>query len=236
MLNERSGLSLMGGQVEDGLAGRRAAVEQAEKSLRTQRTEVLRMMGELRQLQESVRRGDAAEALRQENEELRRALAEREQPAADPTPPAERVEELERLRGEAEALRSQVADKDALLGALGPRPVTGATSATDLESYEAELNQFHQQLQKDRRRLNEDLEQFRVRKEELDQATREMEMQLSRERAELARERTHLERLREEVRGELERCQRGAAVLNRLAPVQRLRDEFLDRRGPAQPR
>jgi hypothetical protein len=48
----------------------------------------------------------------------------------------------------------------------------------------------------------------------------------------MARERTRLERLREEMRSELERVQREAGMRERLAPVQKLRDEMTDRRPP----
>ena len=67
---------------------------------------------------------------------------------------------------------------------------------------------------------------MRSRNDELDEATREMELEMSRERAELARERQRLERLREEARLELERVQREAGVRDRLAPVQKLREEM----------
>jgi hypothetical protein len=219
---------------EDRLALRQAAVEQAERALRGQRAELLRMMTEVRRLQEVVRHGGDAEreALRRENEQLRHALAGRDQAAPAPALPPEAAEELDRLRGEARQLRLLVEEKDALLQELTRRPPAGR-EASDLESYEAELNQFRLQLQEDRRRISDDLEQLRARKQELDTATREAEMELSRERAELARERTRLERLRDEVRIELERCQRDAAVLNRLSPVQRLREQLLGDREEA---
>jgi hypothetical protein len=60
-----------------------------------------------------------------------------------------------------------------------------------------------------------------------------MELDLSRERAELSRERQRLERLREEARQDLERLQRDAGVRERLAPVQRLREEMADKQQGA---
>jgi hypothetical protein len=61
-----------------------------------------------------------------------------------------------------------------------------------------------------------------------------MELELSRERAELARERQRLDRLREEARLELEKVQREAGVRDRLAPVQKLRDEIAGAATPAE--
>jgi hypothetical protein len=142
---------------------------------------------------------------------------------------------LEKARGEAALLRELLAEKDALLAELQQRPAARIEEEFDAESYEAELNQFRRQLEQDRTRLNEEIDQLRGRNQELDETTREMEMEMSRERAELSRERTRLERLREEVRAELERFQRDAGMRERLAPVNRLREELNDRRDGAEP-
>jgi chromosome segregation ATPase len=234
MQSESNGLSPAAdqGAAEDELARRRAAIAHAESTLRGQRGELLRMMAELKQLQEVVRSGQAPEleALRRENEELRRNLAERDQAQAAPALPPEVVAERDALRAEVDQLRRLVQEKDALLAQLKDRPATAPRTASDLETYEAELNQFRLQLEEDRRRLNEELEHVRVRNQELDEANREMELELSRERVDLARERTRLERVRDEARAEMERFQRDAGVWNRLAPVQRLRDELTDRK------
>ena len=102
----------------------------------------------------------------------------------------------------------------------------GAPENVDLESFEAELNQYRQQLESDRAKLNKEIEHLRIATRELDEATREMEMAMSKERAELARERIRLDRLREEVRNELERVQRDAGMRESLAPVNKLREEI----------
>src|SRR5262249_23722628 len=81
-------------------------------------------------------------------------------------------------------------------------------------------------------KLNKEIQQLRARSTELDEAKRELEVEMSRERAELARERTRLERLRDEAKQEIERVQREGGVRERLAPVQRLRDEMIERRQP----
>jgi hypothetical protein len=218
----------------DDLAQERAAITQAEKTLRVQRAELLRMMAELKKVQEAVRRQHLPEleALRKENAELRQALAEAEAgPAARELHPTS-AQELEGLRAERELLRKLLAEKDSLLEELRQRPETPASrEPIDTDTLEAELNQHRRQLEEERRKLAEEREQMRLRNQELDEATRELEMDHSRERAELARERTRLERLRDEVKAELERIQRDADVMSRLAPVQRLREQLVDRKS-----
>jgi len=120
-------------------------------------------------------------------------------------------------------------DEVALLEELRQQPSEtpkAPAPVTDISTYEAELNDFQRQLENDRKKLNTEIEQLRARNVEMDEATREMELELSRERAELARERQRLDRLREEARLELERVQREAGVRDRLAPVQKLREEI----------
>jgi chromosome segregation ATPase len=135
--------------------------------------------------------------------------------------------DVEALSKENEELRRLVAQLEERLPA--PHEAVKAPTSPahpDLETYETELNQYRQQLENDRAKLNAEIDQVRTRNDELDDATREMEMEMSRERAELGRERTRLDRLREDVRAELERMQREAAVRETMAPVQKLREEL----------
>jgi hypothetical protein len=167
--------------------------------------------------------------LREENEQLRRMLADLEhQGAADSQAGDAAAGEL---RQENELLRQLLHEKDALFEEMKEKVVAAsapkvARGASDLENYEAELNQYRQQLEADRTKFNKEIEQLRVRNQELDEATREMELELSRERAEMARERQRLDRLRDEIRTEQERMNRDGAVRESLAPVQKLRDEM----------
>jgi hypothetical protein len=212
----------------EALPQERAGAAAPERSLRTQRAELLLMIAELKQLQEVVRARTLPEleAQRRENQQLRLALAEKEHAPDVPSMPASVTEELERLRGEVALLRNLLQEKDALVEELQRRHAPSNRSRGDLETYEAELNDYRKQLEDERAKVAEEREQQRLHRQELDEATREMEMELSRERAELARERTRLERLRDDARTEMERFQRDAGVLNRLAPVQRLREEL----------
>lgn len=197
------------------------------------------------QLAAAAARPDVSEELadiRAENDLLRQMMQEKDQvieqlqhqPALAP-PPADVdavQREAEQLRGENEVLRQLLEAKQEIVqhaGAGAPRQV----SPDELESFEAELNQFRQQLEADRAKLQEEWEQIRMRNEELDEATRDMEMQMSRERAELARERTRVDRLREELKADVEKAQRGMAVLGTLGGVQRLREEIQQRRAGA---
>jgi DNA repair exonuclease SbcCD ATPase subunit len=218
----------------EALNRQRPATSPAERALRAQRAELVRMMAEVKQVQEAVRsqQNPELEALRRENEQLRQALAQRQAGGGVPALPPEGAEELDRLRAEVDAMRQVLCEKDELVRELQNRPAPILRrDQRDLESYEAELNEFRRHLEEDRRKIAEEREQLRQHHEELAEATREMEMDLSRERAELARERTRLERLRDDARGELERVQRDASVMNRLAPVQRLREQLNEGRG-----
>jgi hypothetical protein len=234
MQSQQNDAALTLAQAEPGdLDQQRASIAEAQCVLRVQRAEIVRMMTELKQIQEAVRRqhDPEREVLRRENDELRRALAGAAVPPGRPAVPPEVVHEVEGLRADTELLRKLLAEKDALLKELRQQEPQGADQGPfDPDRVEAELNQFRRQLEEDRRKLTEERERLRVRNEELDDATRELEMEHSRERAELARERTRLERLRDEMKADAERIQRGAGVLNRLAPVQRLREQLVDRK------
>ncbi|MCI0460894.1 MAG: FHA domain-containing protein [Gemmataceae bacterium] len=272
-------------EANDQLARRAEAVAKAEAGLREQRAALLRMMGELKHMQEAFREqdGSALTVLQQENESLRRALAERDkalltreegqtdrarlaveraqalaerdqalaerdqilqealalqQQAQQPPPLGEdqnQAEELASLQSTVELLRGLIGEKDALIEELQNQPPRVVTEG-DLAALEKELNQFRRQLESDRQKLTREIESVRTRNEELDEATRELELEMSRERADLARERQRLERLREEVRAEVEKGQREGGVRDRLAPVQKLRDEINERRqGPTTP-
>ena len=212
------------------LEQQRQAQEQAEKSLREQRTELVRMMADLRQMHDAIRgqKNVDVEALRQENERLRIELSQSVHHAAD-DPSAKLVEEIKELQEENQRLRQLLQEQRDLMEELKTAPTTPRENV-DLDQFEGELNRYRQQLEADRQKLDEEKRQIKVRDQELDEATREMEMEFSRERAELARERTRLERLREEVRVESERLQRDQGVRESLASVQRLREGFTPKR------
>jgi pSer/pThr/pTyr-binding forkhead associated (FHA) protein len=215
------------------LAKQQATLSQAEASLREQRGELTRMMNDLRELQNTIKKqqsGDV-EALKQENEELRRTLAECERRLVE----SAANQPADELRGENELLRHLVQEKDTAVAALqqqleelarqsdapkAPPPIA------DIDSFEAELNRDRQQLELDRAKLNKEIEQLRLRNTELDEATREMEMAMSKERAELARERMRLDRMRDEVRAEREHVQREGPIRESLASVNKLRGEM----------
>ncbi len=130
------------------------------------------------------------------------------------------------LAAENEDLKRIVAEKARLIEELEAEGPGAEKSESDLTRYESELNVFRRQLEGDRAKLNKEVEMLRERNQELDEAVREMEMELSKERAELARERIRLERVREEVKGDMERLQREAAMRDSMASVQKLRDEL----------
>jgi hypothetical protein len=100
--------------------------------------------------------------------------------------------------------------------------------------YEAELAQFRQELERDRELLNEQISELQIRFSELEQTSREAELQMSQERAQIARERTELTRLQEEIRHEQRRRDRKSGVRDRLAPLDRLKEELAEKRQPVQ--
>jgi pSer/pThr/pTyr-binding forkhead associated (FHA) protein len=227
-----------------------AELKQLQESLRQQESEELQALrhenqqlrDEFAQLQEAP---DEREQLREAQQQ---AVAERDQALAEcdrlqaacaqlqaeggPPPAADDTsKDQEALREEIAFLRGLLQEKDALLEEV-QAPRERSLTESDMEGYEAELNQFRLQLESDRQKLNKDIQQLRARNTEIDEAKRELELEMSKERAELARERTRLERLRDEMRQEIERVQREGGVRERLAPVQRLREEMSERRQP----
>jgi chromosome segregation ATPase len=206
--------------------------EQAEKSLREQRAELVRMMADLRKMHDSIRSQKNADvqALLDENERLKIQLAHSPAGAAGEPSPKLRAE-IKELQEENLRLRDLLQEQRELLEELKNAPAAAPPrDNVDLDNYEAELNRYQQQLEADRQKLDEERQQIKVRNQELDEATREMEMEFSRERAELARERTRLERLREEVRVETERLQRDSGVRESLISVHRLREGINQKR------
>ena len=223
----------------------RTAHGQADDAMRAQRTELKRMLAELRELQTSIKAQQGADvpALIEENATLRGLLEEQEnRPARNlDQAPADNAKELEELKSENVLLHQLLQEKDSAFADLKKQlvDVTNQLQAKpaappqimDLDNFEAELHKERQQLEGDRAKLQKEIEQLRVRNAELDDATREMEMEMSKERAEFGRERTRLERLREEVRAEAERVQREAGVRESLAPVNKLREEMNQKKG-----
>ena len=229
-------------QAQAKAARRQAELDQARahhaKRLEEENAELRRLLEELSQ--QSTGEGadpDLArqcEELRKDNEQLRRILAALEEPGGERK--TGDSADAEELRQENELLRQLLHEKDALFDEMKQKVVNASThkqarGASDLETYEAELNQYRQQLEADRAKFSKEIEQLRVRNQELDEATREMELEMSRERAEMARERQRLDRLRDEIRSEQERMTRDSGVNKSLAPVQKLREEMNQKKG-----
>jgi DNA repair exonuclease SbcCD ATPase subunit len=133
------------------------------------------------------------------------------------------------LLDEIAALREQVRERDDRIEELLVRPEEKIGRKVGLEhsgGYEADLAQYHQELERDRALLNEQIAEVQERNAALEEAAREAELQLSRERAQMARDRAELTRLRDEIRGEQERRLRDGGALDRLAPINRLKEEL----------
>jgi pSer/pThr/pTyr-binding forkhead associated (FHA) protein len=213
-----------------------AMLERAEAVLVDQGAALANILVEFRQLHRPAVATEepAFDALLHENAELRQRLEESEQTASRPQAgDVSRLRELEQLRGENELLQQLLAEKENELSQArqqNANSIADMPAVEDVDSYEAELVQFRRQVEMERATLNRELEALRARNEELDDATREVEMELSRERAEMARERMRLDRMREEIQADLERLQRNGGMNERLAPVQKLREEIAENR------
>jgi pSer/pThr/pTyr-binding forkhead associated (FHA) protein len=230
------------------LGQQKAALAQAEETLREQRQNLddlladlqearpvaapvegaalLQLREENEQLRQSSVQDGRIQELQSENEELKRLLAALEEQrqhaevAGEQAPPSST---------EVECLRKLLAEREAELREMN-RETEEALGRTETRFVEAQLSEYRRQLETDRQKLAREIEQVRIRDQELDEATRELELEMSRERAELARERQRLERLREDVRLETERLQRESGMRERLAPVQSLREEMSGKR------
>jgi hypothetical protein len=220
----------------DLLKQQQEALARAEAVMQEQQVALASMLAEWRQLQSpaSPEPDPDVEKVLRENEELRQLLQERlysepAEPAAAPM----LHQEVDTLRTENELLQKLLDEKDTELRQIrqqNPSTVDEMPAVEDVDSYEAELVQFRRQLEAERQQLNREIAQIRTRNQEMEEATREIEMELSRERAEIARERIRLDRMREEIQTDLERLRRDGSMMERLAPVQKLREEIAENR------
>jgi DNA repair exonuclease SbcCD ATPase subunit len=209
----------------------------AEETLNERRMEIGQLVAELQALRGSALPGQSGEveSLRREVEELHQLLVERERELAEAgtAHDADKEQKFTTLEEENRRLCRQIEEKNRQVEMLRnelEELLQASPEAREAKDYEEEINEFRRQLQSDRQSLNEEIRQLQIRNTELNEAARQSELELSRERAHLARERAQLDRLRDEIRQELERAQREAGVRERLAPVQRLKDEMSDRR------
>lgn len=180
---------------------------------------------------EAERRIADAEAkvtqLRCENDRLREKVS---QPAAAPAPTGDgdsvRLrEELAALRARVAELDGEIEERDELLEELRQRSGSYPVGKlADIEACEAELNRFRRDLDEERELVEQGRRLLEQRAAEMDETMRAMELELSQERARWGRERAELDRLREEIRQERERAKRQASVIERLAPISRLKN------------
>jgi hypothetical protein len=188
---------------------------------------------ERRKLDEEARRlAEEAARLRKEEELRSKPLPERPASAQPSGMHSRSLPAVKNLRGELEKLRQEIENRDVALHEMR-RALQEAQEAASREvppSLEAELVRLHLEIERERKALDEQVRQMQMRSSELEEAVREAELQMSRERAQLGRERSELNRIRDELRTEKEQLQRGAGARDRLAPVQRLKEELAQKR------
>src|SRR5205823_1921520 len=137
------------------------------------------------------------------------------------------------LETENSNLSKQVQEKDAQITCLRSELeelLAGSPAAREAKDYKAEITQIRLQLEGARKSFDEEVGQFQVQRNEIEEKARQAELELSRERAQLARDKAQIERHREELRQDAERAQREACIRERLAGVQKLKDELVDRK------
>jgi hypothetical protein len=169
--------------------------------------------------------------MRQRQTEL---AAERDKARDEANIASSLVQELQAI---GESLSREIHDRDVLLEKLR-RQLDQQAAPVNLEqsgSYVRELNAFRLELEADRRELNEQLCQLQSRQAEMEATARDSEMQMSRERAVIARERAELTRLRDEIRLVQDRSAREGGVRERLANLQRLKQQLANSTSASAP-
>jgi ABC-type transporter Mla subunit MlaD len=168
-------------QASLAVAQQREQVAREETVLREQRAEVVRLMGEMRQLRQ---RPDAhLDPLREENERLVGALAERDAGLAA-------AQRDGRLRAtEAKELQDRIDVLEKVQRQTEP----------DAEAESEALRRIQVDLETSRRGVDEQIRQLATRYAELERTARDAETEIGRERGRIAQELQELVRLRGEV-------------------------------------
>ncbi len=218
----------------------RAAQAQQEAALRAQRAEVARMIGELRDLQAALRRPPDAErqALAEENERLRAALADVEARAAQPAA----APELEAARVENDVLRTLLHEHQQELAALrqhlgdvGGRAECDPAAAEALRSENERLKQLLAEkdgLVEDLRarpasrppKSANELESYEA---ELNAERKELELERAKLHTEIEQLRVRNEELDEATREmEMEMSRERAEMARERIRIERMREEL----------
>lgn len=184
-----------------------------------------------------------ADALLQENGELRGIIAELKGQLDDAGPKAEeafreRHKEYEAMLDEKSQIIRELHVK---IQELEARPLVPATpKEEELLALSEELERERCQFQQERRQLDEDRKQMEEDEQIMTQQMQEMEVQMARERADFARQRTELNRIQEEIRREVENVERNGLLNQRLGQLRQRsldvgvpRNGDSDRDGPA---
>jgi myosin heavy subunit len=221
----------------------RAALAQQEAALKSQRADVSRMIGELRQLQEELRRPHKAElqSLADENERLRQTVSEY---AARLTQPAEvaPTQELEDARAEAALLRELLDERERQ---LAEHQLTAAERAESPGASEAQLaplqaeNDLLKQLLAEKDSLVEELREKAAPKpaksanelERYEAELNEYRLQMESDRAKLTRELEQLRMRNQELDDatremEMEMSRERAEMGRERIRMERMRDEL----------
>jgi FHA domain len=236
---------LENGQVEaQTLVDRqRAALAQQEAAVKSQRADVSRMIGELRQLQEELRRPHKAElqTLAEENERLRQAVTEYATRLAQPAETAAPMRELDDARAEADLLRELLDERERQLAELHEQ-VAAAKPARAPDAGDPQLqaeNELLKQLLAEKDSLVEELRVKAAPKpaksaselERYEAELNEYRLQMEADRGKLTRELEQLRMRNQELDDatremEMEMSRERAEMGRERIRMERMRDEL----------
>lgn len=218
---------------------------QQEAMLRGQRAELARMLNELRQLQEELRRPvqDQLKALADENEQLRRALADYEARLAASAASPEAQQKLKETRAENDLLRMLLQERehelsDAMDRLTAPKAAETPAAGSDIDLLRAEVARLAQQVaEKDallsdltakaaakQARPASELERYEA---ELNQERQELEQERAKFTQELEQLRVRNQELDEATREmEMEMSRERAELARERIRMERMREEL----------
>ena len=127
----------------------------------------------------------------------------------------------ERMLALVEKLQKDVVERDAQISELHRKmqPLQELSDPEDKVGYGEELNRFRVELEQDRAWLNEELARLQVFKAEIDETRQEEELRISRERVEVAREWAEINRIREQLRRDSTKPDKGDTLARERAKV-----------------
>jgi chromosome segregation ATPase len=251
LCRERQEFDAMKQQLQNGQAAtaatldeRQLALAQQEATLRGQRGELARMLSELRQLQEELRKPHQTEldALTRENDDLRQMLAAAEAQFAQAGSSAASERALKESRAKNELMRMLLQERDRALTEarqqLAAAPSAEAAAPADLELLRTENDSLQQLLAEKDRLLEEARAQAAAKPDKAASELERYEAELNQDRQQLERDRAKLHTEIEQLRSrnqeldeatrelEMEMSRERAELARERMRMERMREEL----------